>query len=656
MGYLNFDKDKLVNLSYSLERETLRTNRGGAYSFTTLAACNTRKYHGLLVIRLPDQEGGKHVLLSSLDESIIQHEAQFNLGIHKFPGDYYEPKGHKYIRNFEFNTIPKHTYRVGGVVLTRTRLLVEHENQLLVKYTLEEANSPTKLRFKPFMAFRNVHSLSKANLYANSKYTQVANGIKMNLYEGYPDFFMQLSKECDFVSVPDWYKNIEYIREQERGYEFQEDLFVPGYFEVSIKKGESVIFSASTTEQKPATFLKKYENEKKIRIPRDSFINCLHNAGQQFLWDRQDGKDLIAGYPWYESISRQTLTALPGIFLKLGDVKNFEAVLQTNLQRLQSGLLPKYSGQASFHDAADAPLLVFNALQKLAKFKSEKEIWNTYGSFIKEILNNYREGTDFNIRMLENGLIHAKKDGVALTWMDDYKDGIPVTQRGGLAVEINALWYNAVCFAIELANASGDKTFVKAWKELPALIAGSFLSHFWCEECGQLADFVDGEYTDWSVRPNMLLAAAQDFSPLSRSQKKLIISTVRDKLLTPVGIRTLSPEDVTYKGFSGERADDFSEAAHQGTVYPYLIYPFVKTYLEVHKAGGLSFAKNCLEGFKNEMSENCIGTISEAYDGNPPHTAKGSISQAWSVAAVIMANDLIEKFEEENKKLTKPKI
>ena len=256
--------------------------------------------------------------------------------------------------------------------------------------------------------------------------------------------------------------------------------------------------------------------------------------------------------------------------------------------------------------------------------------------------------------MLDNGLIHAKKEGVALTWMDDYKDGIPVTQRGGLAVEINASWYNAVCFANWLAEASDDKAFVKTWKEMPSRIAESFISNFWSDEYGQLADYIDGDYTDWSVRPNMLLAAAQDFSPLTRAQKKLIISLVRDKLLTPVGIRTLTPEDVAYKGFSGERANDFSMAAHQGTVYPYLIYPFVKTYLEVHKAGGLSFAKNCLEGFKNEMSENCIGTFSEAYEGNPPHTAKGSISQAWNVAAVIMANELVEKFIEENK--INPKI
>lgn len=646
MGYLNFDKDKLVNLSYSLERETLRTNRGGAYSSTTLAGCNTRKYHGLLVVRLDELDGGKHVLLSSLDETVIQHEAQFNLGIHKYPGDFYEPKGHKYIRNFEFDTIQKHTYRVGGVILTRTRLLVENENTLLVKYTLEEAHSPTRLRFKPFMAFRNVHALCKANMDVNSKYTPAANGIRMRLYDSYPAIYMQLSKACEFIPVPDWYKNIEYIKEQDRGYEFQEDLYVPGYFEVEIKKGESVFFCASTSEQKPSTFAKTYEYEKTLRIPRDSFINCLHNAGLQFLWARPDGKDLIAGYPWYESITRQTLTSIPGIFLARQDINSFEDILKTNLGRLNNGLLPKYAGQKSDYDSADAPLLVFNALQALRRFRTGKEIWKSFGSSLKEILNAYRSGTGTGIRMLENGLIQARQEGVALTWMDEYLDGKPVTQRGGLAVEINAYWYNAVCFALELAREAGDKAFVKEWNDVPALVAGSFMSAFWCEECGQLADYIDGEFTDWSVRPNMLLAAAQDYSPLSREQKKSIISMVRNKLLTPVGIRTLSPEETAYKGASGERPGDFAEAAHQGTAYPYLIYPFVKVYLEVHKSGGLSFARNCLEGFISEMSENCIGTLSEAYEGNPPHTAKGAISQAWNVAGVILATALIEEYEE----------
>ncbi len=646
MSYLTFDKEELVNLEYSLQREFLRTNRAGAYSSSSLAGCNTRKYHGLLIVKLDELDGGKHLLLSSLDETIIQHDAQFNLGLHKYPGDYYEPKGHKYIRNFEIETVPKVTYRVGGVVLTKTRMLVENENQIIVKYTLEEANSPTTLRFKPFLAFRNVHQLTRANMVANGKYTKVKNGISMRLYDGYPDLYMQFSKVPDFVPVPDWSRNIEYIKEQARGYEFQEDLYVPGYFELPIKKGESVFFSASTEFCEPVNLEQLYSAEKAHRIPRDSFINCLLNSAQQFIWERKEGKDIIAGFPWYESIPRQTLLALPGLLLTQSEITTYEEILRTNLFRLKDGLLPKYVGFNSDYDAADAPLFVFQAIQELKPFKAQKELWTSYGDAMKEILSAYRNGTRFNIHMEPNGLIYAKQDGVALTWMDAYIDGKPVTPRGGLAVEINAAWYNAVCFALELAEAADDKLFINEWASYPQLIAQSFIQTFWNEDEGYLADYVDGNYADWSVRPNMIFAASLPYSPLSREQKKSIVSKVKSELLTPRGLRSLAPKNFHYKGFCEGSADERSAAAHMGSVYPFLIYPFVKAYLDIHKAGGLSFIKQIMEGFEDEMSENCIGTLSEIYEGNPPHPARGAISQAWNVGGVLSATSVIEKVEE----------
>jgi predicted glycogen debranching enzyme len=646
MSYLTFDKEELVNLEYSLQREFLRTNRSGAYSSSTLAGCNTRKYHGMLIVQLDELDGGKHLLLSSLDETIIQHDAQFNLGIHKFPGEYYEPKGHKYIRNFEIETIPKVTYRVGGVILTKTRMLVENENQVIVKYTLEEANSPTTLRFKPFLAFRNVHQLTRANMVANGKYTKVKNGIKMCLYEGYPDLYMQFSKDPDFVPVPDWTRNVEYIKEQARGYDYQEDLYVPGYFELPIKKGESVFFSASTEGCEPADLKKLYAIEKAKRIPRDSFINCLVNAAQQFIWERKDGKDIIAGFPWYESIPRQTLIALPGLLLTQSEVSTYEEILKTNLNRLKDGLLPKYVGIPSDYDAADAPLFAFNTIQELKPYKENKELWMSYGNAMKEILSAYKRGTRFNIHMEPNGLIYAKQDGVALTWMDAYIDGRPVTQRGGLTVEINAAWYNAVCFALELAESAKDKVFISEWSSYPELIAQSFIDTFWNEEEGYLADYIDGKYVDWSVRPNMIFAASFEYSPMSREQRKSIISKVKSELLTPRGLRSLAPNNFNYKGSCEGTADKRSASAHMGCVYPFLVYPFVKAYLDIHKAGGLSFIKKIMEGFEEEMSEHCVGTLSENYEGNPPHSARGAISQAWNVGGVLSATSLLDKFVE----------
>ena len=646
MSYLKFDKKELVNLEYSLQREFLRTNRSGAYSSSTLAGCNTRKYHGMLIVQLNELDGGKHLLLSSLDETVIQHNEQFNLGIHKYPGEFYEPKGHKYIRNFEFDTIPKLTYRVGGVVLTKTRLLVEHENQVIVKYTLEEANSPTILRFKPFLAFRNVHQLTHANMVANGKFTKVKNGIKMCLYDGYPELYMQFSKEVDFVPVPDWSRNIEYIKEQKRGYEYQEDLYVPGYFELPIKMGESIFFSASTEGCTPSSLKKLYTFEKTRRIPRDSFINCLLNSAQQFIWERKDGKDIIAGFPWYESIPRQTFLALPGLLLTQSEVTTYQDILKTNLNRLKDGLLPKYIGMHSDYDAADAPLFAFPAIQELKPFIEKEVLWNSYNKAMKEILSCYKKGTHFNIHMEPNGLIYAKKDGVALTWMDAYINGIPITTRGGYAVEINAAWYNAVCFALELAESANDSEFISEWSSYPALIAESFRNTFWSDNEGYLADYVDGSYTDWSVRPNMIFAASFDYSPLSREQKKSVVSKVKNELLTPRGLRSLTPKDFNYKGSCVGNADKRSSAVHMGSVFPFLIYPFVKAYLEIHKAGGLSFVKQIMAGFEEEMSEHCVGTLSEVYEGNPPHFARGAISQAWNVGGVLSATSVLDKFGE----------
>ena len=381
MSYLKFDKSNLVNLEYSLTREVLRSNRAGSYMSTTIAGCNTRKYHGLLICPIPGLEGDKHLLLSSLDETVIQHGAEFNLGIHKYEGDHYEPKGHKYIRDFEAELVPKTTWRVGGVVLTKERLLVENEEQALVRYTLVEANSPTILRFKPFLAFRSIHQLSKANMYADTKYIPVANGIKLKLYEGYPFLNMQFSKDVEFVPVPHWYNSIEYQKEKERGFDYKEDLYVPGYFEIPIKKGESIIFSASTEEAKPASLKAKFTKELSKRTPRNSFLNSLKNSAQQFIMRSGGDADIVAGFPWYTSITRQTFVALPGLTLAHGDLQTFVAVIDSQLKGLKNGLFPKQFGKpSSGYAAMDTPLWFFWAVQHLYACKNcGIDVWGKYG-------------------------------------------------------------------------------------------------------------------------------------------------------------------------------------------------------------------------------------------------------------------------------------
>jgi len=422
MSYLNFDKNEIVNLEYSLNKEIVRSNRAGSYCSYTLSGCNTRKYHGLLVCPLEQIDGEKHVLLSSLDLTIIQHDAEFNLGIHKYPNDYL-PKGHKYIRNFEMDVIPKATYRVGGVILTQETIFITDDEHFIIKYTLEDAHSPTKIRLKPFLAFRNFHQLSKANMHANNKVEQVKNGIKAKLYNGYPFLYMQFSKPNEFISVPDWYYNIEYEQEKERGYDYTEDLFVPGYFEMTIKKGESVYFSASLKAQEPSNIAKEFSDELDGRIPRDSFENCLANAAQQFIVHRGDKTEVIAGFHWFGSWGRDTFIALPGLTLTLDNEKDCRAVLDTQVAKLSGGLFPNMGNDSNpAFNSVDAPLWFFWTLQQYTQYtKKPLDVWKKYSKPMKDILNGYRDGISFNIQMRENGLIWSGEPGKALTWMDAVK-------------------------------------------------------------------------------------------------------------------------------------------------------------------------------------------------------------------------------------------
>jgi glycogen debranching enzyme, archaeal type, putative len=646
MAYLKFDSSQLINLEYSLNREILRTNRGGSYSCSTIIRCNTRKYHGLLVCPIEKFDGERYVFLSNLDETVIQHNTEFNLGIHKFQGDSYYPKGHKYIQELEMDTISVTTFRVGGVVLKKESVLVDQEEQILIRYTLEDAHSPTKLRFRPFLAFRNIHELTHANMVANTRIAKVSNGIKSKLYSGFPSLYLQFSKDVEFVQVPDWYYNIEYIKELERGYDFKEDLFVPGYFEVDIKKGESVVFSGSLKEDNPVNFKKKFNNEEAKRYPRDSFRNCLITAAKQFIVRKDNKTEVIAGYPWFGPWGRDTFISLPGLTLAIDDPETFLAVVDTMVARMKGGLFPNMgSDKNPAFNSVDAPLWFFSALQQYAAYSGKhEEVWDRYGKHMKDILKGFRDGLPFNIKMHDNGLIYAGAPGKALTWMDAVVHGVPVTPRTGYQVEINALWYNAVKFSLQLAEIAKDSKFIKDWKDIPGKIESSFVETFWSCGRGYLADYVNGDLKDCSVRPNMVIAASLEYSLLSDEMKKTIIDLTTSELLTPRGLRTLTPKSPDYKGVYEGTQESRDKAYHQGTVWPWLLEPYCKAYLKLHKQSGVAHVKKLLEGFEEEMTKHGIGTIAEIYNGDPPHQAQGAISQAWSVAALLQMFKMIESY------------
>ena len=343
MSYLNFDKKLLANLDRSLEKEMIRTNRSGAYNSTTLVDCNTRKYHGQLVLPLPELGDDNYVLLNSLDETVIQHGAEFNLGLHKYGDHHFSPNGHKYIREFDCEQISRTIYRVGGVILQKERMLVSFEPRVLIRYTLLEAHSPTTLRFRPFLAFRSVNELTHENMRANTDMIPELNGGSAQLYAEYPRLYMQFSKKCEYYHEPHWYRGIEYQKEQERGFEYKEDNLVPGWFEMPMRKGESVIFSAGISPVNVRTLSSTWSKELERRICRTDMYNTLKNSAAQFYKRMGDKCYLLAGYPWFHATAREEFFSLPACTLGINRPEYWDVIMnKTAVPEMKAFLQGEY--------------------------------------------------------------------------------------------------------------------------------------------------------------------------------------------------------------------------------------------------------------------------------------------------------------------------
>lgn len=647
MSYLKFNKEELVNLEYSLSKEILSTNRAGSYMSTTIVCCNTRKYHGLFVTPVDAFGGERHVLLSGLDETIVQHEKTFNFGIRKYPGNYYEPKGHKYIVDFEADPVPSITYRVGGVVLKKELVFVHNEDTVFIHYTLLDAHSETKLRLRPFLAFRNAHALATQNDAANTAATDIKNGKAYCLYPGFPALNMQLNVKNRFVEDGTWFTRVEYMQEQLRGYDYQDDLYTPGYFEVPIKKGESIVFSASLSELSPSTFKTKCCKEMEGRSDRSNFENCLLHAADQFIVRRNGATEVIAGYPWFGRWGRDTFIALPGLTLYAKkDIKKCKEVLDTMTREMKGGLFPNIGkDQHAAFNSVDAPMWFFWTLQQYEKFIGDAaQVWASYGEAMKTILRAYKNGVD-NIRMDPNGLIWAAQEKKALTWMDAIVHGVPVTPRQGYPVEVNALWYNAVVYTLNLARRFHDEDFEKEFAAVPALIESSFFNTFWVDERQHLADFVGPQGKNVLTRPNQVIVTSLDYSPVSDFTKAKVLEAVQKELLTPKGLRTLAPKDPNYCGIYEGDQPTRDSAYHQGTVWPWLIGAYIEGNFKLYGSSFLAKAKWIVERFEEDIADYGVGTIPEVYDGDLPYLPGGCISQAWSVAELIRSIRLIEQYE-----------
>ncbi|MDD5306705.1 MAG: amylo-alpha-1,6-glucosidase [Deltaproteobacteria bacterium] len=654
-------KEVCVNLNKALTLEWLETNGIGGYASSTILSCHTRKYHGMLVARLADPPG-KYVLYSKHEDALLVDNQEFFLSAHEYPGVVF-PRGHQYLTEFRLDDHPEFLYRVGAARVRREIRLVHGENTVLFRYVAQDTAPGTKLRIKPLLAYRDFHALSKRNISLQVRTFPCREGFLISPYHGMPTLYVQVEgAPYEFFAAPDWYRDFEYHKERLRGFEFQEDLFTPGMFEIDFEDGADVILSASLAEL-PAGLKRRWDAEAKrraaikARIEESGLRNALAKSALSFVTEGDDGRKAItAGYPWFLEWGRDAMISLPGLTLRSGEERTCLEVLETFARHERDGLIPNFLGAAraeNAYNSVDASLWFAWAVQKYLEHTGDhaavrKRLWPT----LERIFTRFREGTHHGIGMLANGLLAAGSPAEQVTWMDATADGRPVTARHGCPVEVNALWFNLVSFVAELGARYGASVAPEAAALAPR-IAKAFYSAFWLEDEGRLADVWREGEVDTSMRPNQVVAASLPYSPLKPAEARSMLEQVRRRLLTPAGLRTLAPDEPAYRGRYEGPPSERDRAYHNGTAWPWLLGPYGEALLKTatDKAAAVAHLEGILNGFEAHLGEVGLGSISEVFDGDPPHYPHGCPQQAWSVAEILRLARLVA----EAKAAPKPK-
>jgi len=649
MAFLKFNRKELVNLEYSLRREILSSNRNGAYMNTTIISCNTRKYHGLLVTPSENNPSEKFVLLSSLDESIILSGQHFNLGIHCY-GDIYEPKGHKYIVDFEAETVPTLTYKVGPVVLKKSTDLDRTENRAFVKYSLVESPAPIDLELRPMLAFRNIHALTQENPDADTSCIGAENGVAFHLYHGLPTLYLQTNVKSEYCSLPYWYKGVTYSNEYRRGFDCREDLFSPGCFRLRMKPGDEIVLCAAVSEQNPRTIKANYRKIEESVPKVNGHHDMLLSNVERFKEIVSGRKMITAGFSWLDTgLLRESIETLAGLTIyATGNKAEFEEILD-NLIEAESERL--------FHRTTqiEAPLALTDTLQQYIEFGAKPAaVWKKYGPVLKKIIESYA-GPREEVSLCPNGLLWAQKYRTALTWMNTYVNGIPVNERGGFQVETNALWYNALCFALEMEKkySKGQTEFLQRFTPIRDLVKQNFQSVFLItSRTGyySLADYVDNEGQHGECRPNMLWAVYIPYPLVSEDVQADIVAKINNELVTRRGIRSLSPRSEIYKGVYEGSQIDRDLAYYNGCSRASLLGPWEAVCFRMMGSSFCKKAKWLTEGFFEDAGKHGVGAFSELYDGDPPHEPHGAIASACATAALMRCIYLMDKYSEEEAK------
>ncbi len=654
-----FNRTDCQNLRKSLRKEWIETNGLGGYASSSIVCCNTRKYHGLLAVELSSPPG-RFVLLSALEESLLANDKEASISCRKHPDVYY-PRGHEYLHEVQIGSVPTFIYRYGDVNIKREIIMLHKQNVTLIRYSLlcgESADAclsmpeAVRLRVKPLLAYRNMHALSASNIDLQVKTWPAKDGFSIRPYNAFPPFFMQANAPFTFHPSPDWYNNVEYMVEAERGFDNHEDLFQPGVMDIELKLGKSIILSASTEDvvEKLGSLQKLWDAEiKRRKVKKDktpAVQKHLQQEGKRFLiTDTMGGEAVVAGYHWFGAWGRDTCIALSGLTFAQGEHQAGLDVLERLAQESSEGRIPNMFSPDGNHayNCIDASLWYAWAMQNAFESMPDgpkllrKHCWK----FIKTVIEKYSSNVVPYVHCDAEGFLHVGNEETQLTWMDANVHGKAVTPRHGCPVEINALWYNLLAFAQKAAKHYGEKyPHILCHQRSLDAMRKVFVERFWVENArgNYLADSWRPHDVDKSLRPNQLFAVGLPFAILDEEYWGDVVDTCRNNLLTPFGMRTLAPSDINYRSQCQGSPEERDGAYHQGTVWPWLLGIYGDALLRAAwdtESAVREFLEHIAPIFTTHLSEAGVGSVSEIFMADPPYKPGGCIAQAWSIAEVI---------------------
>jgi len=649
---IQFKQEICGDLDAASRREWLESNGLGGFASSTITGLNTRRYHGLLVAATKPPVG-RIVMLSKLEETLSIDGQGFELSANRYPGVVH-PQGFRYLTQFRLNPFPVFTYEIEGIEIEKTVFMIYGENSTVVHYRVTKNDHPEspkslRLELRPLIAFRDYHSTTRQNGALNSELKEEPGLTAVAPYEGLPALYLA-HNAIESTKTSDWYRNFEYDAERERGLDFTEDLFNHCILRFDLSAGRQASVIAST-ERRDVARVAEYQQAEITRRRKavlsspidDDFARDLSAAADQYIVSRGDQKTVIAGYHWFSDWGRDTMIALPGLTLPTGKHDIARSILRTFARNVDQGMLPNRfpdAGETPEYNTVDATLWFFEAARAFLAYTGDLEfVRNDLYPVLRDIIAWHVRGTRYGIKVDPSGLLDSGEPGVQLTWMDAKVGDWVVTPRRGKPVEIQALWYNALCIMEDFARKFDDEAGQKRYRNMATVASWAFNRLFWNEKLSCLYDVVNGGPPDPSIRPNQIFAVSLTHTMLSPERCRSVVEKVQEHLLTPYGLRSLAPSDPQYRGrYTGDPTSR-DGAYHQGTVWPWLLGPFITAYVKVNGGSGSARrqAAEWLTPLKGHLTDAGLGHISEVLDGDAPHRPGGCIAQAWSVGEILRA-------------------